>query len=93
MAVPETPEQMERRLLRVIAQAQFDVLANDYLWQPLPRVSPLRATPLLVYAMAMSGINSLRPLPRLRRSGIASLAFISRQARTLRGSSHGWPDI
>jgi hypothetical protein len=40
MAVPETPEQMEVRLLRVIAQAQFDVLTNDYLWQPMPLGQP-----------------------------------------------------
>jgi hypothetical protein len=40
MAVPETPEQMEVRRLRVIAQSQFDVLTNDYLWQPMPLGQP-----------------------------------------------------
>jgi hypothetical protein len=40
VTVPETPEQMEVRLLRVIAQSQFDVLTNDYLWQPMPPGQP-----------------------------------------------------
>jgi hypothetical protein len=40
MAVPEPSEQMEVRLLRVIAQAQFDVLTNDYVWQPMSSSQP-----------------------------------------------------
>jgi len=31
----ETQEQMEARLLGVIAESQFDVLADDYIWQPM----------------------------------------------------------
>jgi len=43
MAVPETPEEMETRLKRVIAQSQFDVLADDYIWEPMsPDQAPAR---------------------------------------------------
>ena len=43
MAVTETPEQMETRLSHVIAQSQFDVLADDYIWQPTtPGQAPAR---------------------------------------------------
>lgn len=35
MAGAETPEQMEARLLRVIAQSRFEILASDYIWQPM----------------------------------------------------------
>ena len=31
----ETPEQMNTRLLRVIAGAQFDVFPDDYVWEPM----------------------------------------------------------
>jgi hypothetical protein len=50
-----------------------------------PWVSLLRATPLLVCAMAMPGINSLLPLPILRRSGIESSAFISKEGTDAAG--------
>ena len=35
MSTTETSEQMDARLLRVIAQAQFDVFPADYIWQPM----------------------------------------------------------
>ncbi len=35
MAMVETPEEMEKRLLGVIGQAQFHVFADDYVWQPM----------------------------------------------------------
>src|SRR5499433_1105944 len=35
MSATETSEQMDARLLRVIAQAQFDVFPADYIWQPM----------------------------------------------------------
>jgi hypothetical protein len=44
MAVTETPDEMGERLIRVIAQAQFDVLPDDYVWQPMnPETPPARA--------------------------------------------------
>lgn len=35
MAVTETADQMNARLLGVIAQSRFDVLPDDYIWQPM----------------------------------------------------------
>ena len=35
MSTTETSEQMDARLLRVIAQAQFEVFPADYIWQPM----------------------------------------------------------
>src|SRR5215471_14678383 len=35
MSTTETSEQMDARLLRVIAQAQFDVFPGDYIWRPM----------------------------------------------------------
>jgi len=35
MSTTETSEQMDARLLRVIAQAQFDVFPADYIWRPM----------------------------------------------------------
>jgi hypothetical protein len=57
MTVPETPEEMETRLLGVIAPSQCEVLADDYMWEPMPLVRPPQAQRLLVCAMAMAGIN------------------------------------
>ena len=37
MSMTETSEQMDARLLRVIAQAQFEVFPADYIWQPMSR--------------------------------------------------------
>ena len=43
MPLAETPEEMDERLMRVIAQSQFDVLADDYIWQPMsPDQAPAR---------------------------------------------------
>jgi len=43
MTVTETSEQMDARLLSVIAQARFDVFPDDYIWQPMsPDQRPAR---------------------------------------------------
>ncbi len=93
MAVPETPEQMETRLLRVIAQSQFDVLSNDYTWQPMPPGQPPAREAIACVCDGDVWHQFAAPLPTLRRSGIESSAFISRKALTLPGSSHGWLGI
>ena len=40
MATTETSAEMEERLLRVIAQSQFDVLPEDYAWRPMKANEP-----------------------------------------------------
>jgi hypothetical protein len=40
----ETARQAEARLLRVIAQARFDVLPDDYVWEPMNAGEPPAAT-------------------------------------------------
>jgi len=36
----ETANQMETRLLQVLAQARFEILVDDYIWQPLAGGAP-----------------------------------------------------
>jgi hypothetical protein len=40
MAQVETADEMETRLLRVIAQARFEVLAQDYIWRRMAHDQP-----------------------------------------------------
>jgi hypothetical protein len=40
MVTTESSEQMEARLLRVIAHSRFEVLTDDYIWQPMTGNQP-----------------------------------------------------
>ena len=68
VAVAETSEEMEARLMRVIARSQFDVLADDYIWQSM---SPVQTPAREAFACVRDGMawNQFVPAAALQTGG------------------------
>lgn len=89
----ETQEQMEARLLGVIAESQFDVLADDYIWQPM-EADRAPARDAIACVRDGSMWHEFVPAPvgaSAQRYRVVSFHF--EEGRTPPASLPGWPPI
>jgi len=81
MAQVETTDEMETRLLRVIAQAHFEVLAQDYTWRRMAHNQPPSQKAIACVRDGEAWYEFLPAERAILLRGIASSASISAKAQ------------